>query len=236
MTRSGLKPAIEAAVDSDSRPVRPARKTRVLRPKTLLRHEDRRVEILRAAARLFATYGYEPTSLDMIADQLGMHKATLYHYINSKEEVLYQCLVRSFEDLDEVIEATQDRKVPVVERLRRFALSLARAQNNEFGRCLALVGSRPLASMSSRSIRDFQRRLDGTVRALVEEGVATGVLKQHEPGLVSAILFGSLNWVPHWFRRDGRLSLEEVVDAFLDMLIDGLRRDAWHEPSDGGRD
>ncbi|MDO8768555.1 MAG: TetR/AcrR family transcriptional regulator [Burkholderiaceae bacterium] len=202
---------------------RTASKIPKARKKSLgVRHEDKRVAILRTSAQLFATHGYEATSLDMIAEQLGMHKATLYHYIKSKDEVLYQCLVKSFENLDLVIEKLHDRSVPVFDRLRHFAVSLSHAQNNDFGRCLVLVGARPLESMTSSGIRAFQRRLDSAVRELTTEGIASGELKPCNPGLLSAMLFGTLNWVPQWYKADGKLSIDEVVDSFMNMLANGI--------------
>lgn len=186
------------------------------------KHEDKRTAILRTAAQLFAVHGYEATSLDMIADQLGMHKATLYHYVDNKESILYQCLVKSFGNLDEVMKNMEDRAVPVLQRLRQFVRSLALAQNNDFGRCLVLVGSRPLDMAPGGEIRQFQRRLDKTVRALVTEGIADGSIKPCHPGLFSALLFGALNWVPRWYQGSGKLGIEEVVDAFMDMIIDGV--------------
>jgi AcrR family transcriptional regulator len=189
---------------------------------TGVRHGDKHTAILRTAAQLFAANGYESTSLDMIADQLGMHKATLYHYIDSKESVLYQCLVMSFGDLDEVITKTEDRSVPVLQRLRLFCRSLAMAQNSDFGRCLVLVGSRPLDQEPSGEIRKFQRRLDATVRALVTEGIADGSIKPCDPALVSAMLFGALNWVPRWYSEQGKLGIEDIVNAFIDMLTLGI--------------
>jgi len=186
------------------------------------RHENRRLQILRTAAELFAINGYEATSLDMIAEVVGIHKATLYHYIKSKEEVLYQCLISSFEDLEGVIQQIENTSIPVPERLRYFCMQLAKAQNNVFGRCLVLVGSRPLEADASRGIREFQIRLDTTVRQLVAEGVEKGELRACDPAMVSAMLFGTLNWVPRWYRPDGRYSLEQIVDIFLDMLVHGL--------------
>lgn len=185
------------------------------------KHEDKRTAILRTAAQLFAEKGYEATSLDNIAERLGMHKATLYHYVDNKESILYQCLVLSFGDLDKVIEATQDRDVPVLERLRAFVRSLAVAQNNDFGRCLVLVGSRPLETQGG-DIRQFQRRLDTTVRDLVTEGIADGSVKPCNPGMFSALLFGALNWVPRWHTEGGKMSIPQVADTFMDMLIDGI--------------
>lgn len=209
------------AEPAQSRGPAPAKTTR-RKKQAEARHEDKRTAILRTAAQLFASNGYEATSLDMIAEVLGMHKATLYHYVDNKESILYQCLLKSFGDLDLVIEKMQDRTIPALERLRIFARSLALAQNNDYGRCLVLVGSRPLDMMPGGEIRKFQRRLDATVRQLVVEGIADGTIQPCHPGLVSAMLFGSLNWVPRWFDNRGKLTLEQVVDAFLDMLISGI--------------
>jgi AcrR family transcriptional regulator len=186
------------------------------------KHEDKRTAILRTAAQLFAEKGYEATSLDNIAERLGMHKATLYHYVDNKESILYQCLVLSFGNLDEVIGQMKDRSVPVLDRLRQFVRSLAIAQNNDFGRCLVLVGERPLESAPGGEIRQFQRRLDKTVRDLVTEGIADGTIKPCNPGMFSALLFGALNWVPRWWEQGGKLSIAEVADAFMDMLVDGI--------------
>ena len=193
------------------------------RASTGARHEDKRIAILRTAAQLFSQNGYEATSLDMIADQLGMHKATLYHYVDNKESILYQCLVASFGDLEAVIERMGDRSIPVLQRLRMFSHSLALAQNNDFGRCLVLVGSRPL-ELTGDEIRKFQRRLDETVRALVTEGIADGSIKPCHPGLFSALLFGALNWVPHWYKDAGPLSVEQVAHQFMDMITEGIAR------------
>lgn len=203
---------------------RPARTSAagLRRPAAGVKHEDKRTAILRTAAQLFAEKGYEATSLDNIAERLGMHKATLYHYVQNKESILYQCLVMSFGDLDEVMQQVQDRGIPVLERLRLFVRRLAVAQNNDFGRCLVLVGSRPLEMMPGGDIRQFQRRLDNTVRDLITEGIADGSIRPCHPGMFSALLFGGLNWVPRWHKDDGRLSIPEVADTFMDMLVHGI--------------
>lgn len=200
-----------------SQPAVPVRKRRAKSAK----HVDRLSVILRTAAGLFAEHGYEATSLDTIARHLGMHKATLYHYVKGKEDILYQSLVASFVDLDTISEKVKDASLPVLERLRIFIRSLAAAQNSEFGRCHVLVGARPLNEHSER-IRQFQRRLDAIVRSLVLEGVADGTLRPVNPGMVSAMLFGSLNWVPHWYRESGPYSIDEIATIFCDFLFHGI--------------
>lgn len=188
------------------------------------RHNDKLTAILRTAAELFSNQGYEATSLDMIADQLGMHKATLYHYIKNKEYILHQCLIRSFDDIENVMEAVRDRKSPVIDRLKLFAQRLAAAQNSDFGRCLVLVGSRPLEGSAYDDIRAFQRRLDQTVRDLITEGIADGSIKPCHPELFSSLFFGALNWVPRWYNPNGKLSLDKITDNFMDTLLFGISK------------
>lgn len=185
------------------------------------KHEDKLTAILRTAAQLFADNGYEATSLDTIADRMGMHKATLYHYTKGKEEILYQCLIRSFSDLDKVLEQMEDRSSPPLSRLRTFSKHLAYAQNSDFGRCLVQVGVRPLAE-SGNDIKKFQKRLDNTVRSLVTEGIADASIKPCNPALISALLFGALNWVPRWYKEGQQLNIDQIVDSFIDTITDGI--------------
>ena len=199
------------------------RQPRKRRPSTDARHEDKRLLILTTAAELFATLGYEATSLDLIAEHVGIHKATLYHYISNKESILYECLQLSFKDLDLIIEEMKDTNICVFDRLRKFSRLLAVAQNSVFGRCLVLVGARPLDIGSGNKIKAFQRRLDLTVRALIEEGMADCKIKPCSPGMFSAMRFGALNWVPRWYKDDNGMQVSEIADLFMDTFIDGIK-------------
>ncbi len=187
------------------------------------KRDDKLTLILTTAAELFAEHGYESTTLDAIGEQLGMHKATLYHYVRGKEEILYLCQSRSFGDLEEVYEQVRDSSRPVSERLRLFVLHLAQAQNSVFGRCLLRVGPKPLAEAAGGEIRRIQRRLDTIVRDLLKEGMATGELRQVDPALCGAMLYGALNWVPRWFKPEGRLTLDTIAATYVDIFINGLR-------------
>lgn len=199
-------------------------KTRKRRANSEARHEDKRLLILKTAAELFATQGYEATSLDMIAEHVGIHKATLYHYISNKETILFECLQLSFKDLDILLEEMKSKDTCVFVRLKKFTTELAIAQNSVFGRCLVLVGARPLEnSGASSQIKTFQRRLDLTIRGLIEEGVNDGKIKPIAPSMFAAMLFGSLNWVPRWYKDGHGKTIPQIADTFVDMLIDGIR-------------
>lgn len=226
-TLSPPEPRSHAPRDAEQAPIAPAAAPAPRgrgRPRgSSDRHDDKLTQILTTAAELFAEHGYESTTLDAIAQQLDMHKATLYHYVSGKGEILYLCQSRSFGNLDEVYVQVRDRSQPVVDRLRLFVRHLAHAQNSVFGRCLLRVGPKPLAEAAGGEIRRIQRRLDGIVRELLIEGVASGELRPLDPALCVAMLFGALNWVPRWYRPEGRHSVDDIAQAYMDILIDGVR-------------
>lgn len=198
----------------------PAEKKR--RKPTLARHEDKLENILKSAARLFSERGYETTSLDDIADAVQIHKATLYHYIASKEDILYQCLVRSMSNYDDVLKRTEDKSLPPLQRLREFFSVLIEAQNNDFGRCLSLVGRNPLSADTGERFRLFQRGLDTAIRNLIEEGVANGTIRPVSPRLATTMIFGAYNWVPRWYRPELSVSINDISETYLDIFIRGI--------------
>lgn len=186
------------------------------------KHDDKLETILREAAILFSERGYEGTSLDHVADAVHIHKATLYHYIGSKEEILYQCLVRSFNDYTEIYEEIKSRSHPPLQRLIKFFNVLIEAQTNEFGRCNCLVTLQPLSAETSERIRSFQRELDLTVRNLLEEGMADGSIRKCDARLTSAMIFGAFNWVPRWRKPNSRITTTEIARQYLDIFINGI--------------
>lgn len=192
------------------------------RQMSTVRHEDKLENILMVAARLFSDRGYDATSLDDIADAVRVHKATLYHYIGSKEDILYQCLVRSIANYGDVLKRMEDKTQPPLKRLHDFFMILIEAQNNDFGRCLAIVGRQPIGTVTRDSIRDFQRTLDSAVRNVVKEGIADGSIRNVSPKLASCMLFGAYNWVPRWFNPKGGMTTEQISRNFLDFFFNGI--------------
>ncbi|OYX74988.1 MAG: hypothetical protein B7Y95_04595 [Rhizobiales bacterium 32-66-11] len=178
--------------------------------------------ILKEAARLFCEKGYEATSLDDVADAVNIHKATLYHYIKSKEEILYLCLLRSFEGYEQRLEELKDASVPVADRLRRFFSTLIEAQNNEFGRCLCLVGRQPLGTESGDKILEFQRNMGFAVRRLLQEGIDNGSFKPCDTRLAANMIFGAFNSVPKWRGPDAQTSTQQIAETYLDLFISGI--------------
>src|SRR5207302_1362272 len=87
--------------------------------------ELKREAVIRAAAREFNRKGYHNTSLDDIATALEVTKPTVYYYVTSKEQLLFECFVAGVEHIRRLIrEGVQDGSIaPCDPKLAAFALA-----------------------------------------------------------------------------------------------------------------
>ena len=196
---------------------------------------DKHDEILLAAALCFSRKGFDACALDDIARMVGLHKASLYHYVASKQDILYQCLERSFGDIGPAEEYLRDESVPVMDRLRVFFRALGKAQSSPYGRSLIAVGAQGLGHEPGSRIRTFRRRLDYSFRAALEEGIDLGEIRPCRVPVVSAMIFGAFNWIGTWHDATAKLPLDRVIDDFLSIVAEGLAAEPVTWLRDGGR-
>ena len=188
--------------------------------------QGRLPEIRRAAARLFRQQGYPSTSIQEVAEAVGMLKGSLYYYIDSKEQLLFDIIRDAHEHSLANIRALADSDAPAVEVLRTFIE----------GHVLGNVGN--LAEMGVffhdfRHLSDEHRaeiiaerdEYDQFVRGLVSRGQAEGDIDPDADTVLTAMgILGMINWIYQWYRPDGDASPEQIGHAVADLVIGGLVR------------
>lgn len=182
---------------------------------------NRRQEVLEAAVRVFHKKGYASASIQDVAAEVGVLKGSLYHYIDSKEDLL----ARIFEDSAGRFVAMLDEASGLderpVERLRSFArtCSLWYLRNIERVAIYAtewkhLTGKRRKEVMEIREA--YERRLAGLIGEVVEAGEAVDHL---DVNFATYFIFGALNGLPDWYRRRGPDPAERIADAYADLIV-----------------
>jgi AcrR family transcriptional regulator len=187
------------------------------------RQEDGRwKELLHISAELFAAQGYRTTTLQDIADQFGVLKGSLYHYIRSKDDLLFEIVhsvaTQGLENLREL--ATLDTEPAT--RLR----SVVR------GHVLYLVDHLTETTVLLHEIDQLspERRRQiptgeymSVLTGLIEDGQRVGVVKPEiDARLATLALLGAVNWVYRWYRPEGGRSPVEIADQYADTLVGGL--------------
>lgn len=183
---------------------------------------DTRGQILAAAARLFATRGYTATTMNEVAAASGISKATLYHYVRDKPELLAQIAAGHVATLEALVHDVAARRLPPAEHLReliqRFMQAYAGAQHQH--RVLT-EDVRFLDAARQRAVLDGQRR----VVAAFADAVAAlrpdlAAARLHRP--LAMLLFGMINWTFTWLRADGELTHERLGAVVADLFFGGL--------------
>ena len=182
----------------------------------------KREAVLHAAVELFNERGFSATSLSDVAAQLGVTKPVIYHYLGSKEQVLIECLARGIAELEAAVIRARAEHGRGADRLRAFLIRYAEVNMEPFGRCVVLTADHELSTEGARHFRAMKRRIDVALRELIAEGAKDGSLRGGDPGLASAALAGSLNWIPRWQDPDGALAPESVAERLVDILMHGM--------------
>ena len=185
--------------------------------------EQKREAVLRAAVRMFNAQGFHATSLDDVAASLGVSKPTIYHYLGNKDQVLFECVTRGIEQLNEAAAAARAAPGTGLDRLRSFLRLYAEIIMDDFGRCVIRTADEALSPDSATRFRALKGEIDDALRMMISAGVADGSIQAPDIRLTAFTLAGALNWPARWYRADGDgMSPDAVASQMVDILTNGL--------------
>jgi AcrR family transcriptional regulator len=183
----------------------------------------KRDAVIRAAARAFRERGYHNTSLDDIAAALEVTKPTIYYYVTSKEQLLFQCFRAGLEQIRQSCRAARRTEAPARERLGAVLRGYAHAIASDFGWCMVSAEDQDLSPAMSAQIKGLKSEIDQAIRRLLREGMQDGSIGRCDPKMTAFALAGALNWIAHWYREEQPMSAAEIAEAFVTFFESGLR-------------
>ena len=182
-----------------------------------------RTEILNTAAQIFSQKGYHGTSMQDIALAVNLQKASLYHHVSSKQEILFELLNRGLDLLSSEVEGAIEAHAPPNERLHKAICTYlgTLAEHQELASVLLFEYRSLEPEYLDRHIprRDRFERL---WRDLIQEGVEEGVFSCEHPSLSARALLGILNWTVTWFRAEGPMTANEIANQLSELYLLGL--------------
>lgn len=183
---------------------------------------DKRDAVLRTAARLFNEKGFHATSLDTVAERLNVTKPTLYYYVKSKDEILFDCVRAGLDLVRAGIAEASRGGGSALDRLRACMRAYVDVVTQDFGMCVIRVGEDPLPAARRRELRRLKAQIDGEFRRVIEEGIAEGSIAPCDAKLAAFTLAGALSWIGRWYRPDGGLAPDELAARCIEMLLHGI--------------
>jgi AcrR family transcriptional regulator len=185
--------------------------------------EVKKEAVLRTAAHVFLEYGYQKSSMSLIASQLKITKPALYYYFRNKEEILVECYRAGIAHIESLLKETSSNEGTGLRKLRLYVETYAaELVSYDFGRCVAMLDESELSPATRREVRTMKRRMDLTLRGYVEEGIADKSIAPCNPKLVSFAIAGAINWIGTWYKPEGELSPGEIGAEYARILTSGL--------------
>ena len=181
--------------------------------------------LLDVAAKHFWAKGYASTTTREIAEAMGVRKASLYHHISSKEDLLFEISCESLEnvtrDVSAAVAAIEDPVERIAALIRTHVESMIADQDKHSVMLTELRALSPTRHARIVAMRDDYERV---VASVVAGARAAGALRGDVP-LKSVVLglLNLLNWSIFWFQRDGELAPRELAAYLTTLFLDGAR-------------
>ncbi|GAA0844167.1 TetR/AcrR family transcriptional regulator [Streptosporangium amethystogenes subsp. fukuiense] len=187
--------------------------------------EPVRQRLLGEATRLFAERGFEGTSVQGIVSAAGVTKGAMYHYFDSKDDLLREIYGRVLRMQMERLTHFAESSGPVAERLHTAAADVVATTVENLDDSKIFFRSMHLLAPDIRKVvRAERRRYHERFRDLVIEGQQEGTFRKDVPAdIVVDFFFGSVHHLGTWYSPEGPLSGSELGAHFADLLLTSLR-------------
>lgn len=182
-----------------------------------------RDDVLDAAAQVFRQKGFHGASMSDIASAVNVQKASLYHHVSSKQQILLELLDRALLILSARISEIAAQEIPPEEKLRRMIkvyLQLL-AENSDLSSVL-LFEHRSLDKKARASHIPRRDQFEALWRSVLDEGIQKKVFSLKETGLAVRAMMGTLNWTLTWYRPEGEKPIEQIADEYAELLLKGM--------------
>jgi AcrR family transcriptional regulator len=180
----------------------------------------READLLRTAIRLFRERGFHATSMQDLAEGLGMNRGSLYHYIESKDDLLWSIVSGALRQLDDQLRPILEAEAPGRERLRlAIAAHLAFAAEHAAELSLVQVELRSLSPERRATIVERRDAYERMWRAAISAAIGEGTLRPLNVRLAAIAILSACNWFTQWYRPEGPLSVKDIATEFADLFL-----------------
>ncbi|HAV78167.1 MAG TPA: hypothetical protein DCX53_12535 [Anaerolineae bacterium] len=182
-----------------------------------------REDILEAAAQVFRQKGFHGASMNDIAGAVNLQKASLYHHVSSKQEILLEILDRALQLLLERISRITDQNISADKKLRLMIREYLQilVENIDLAAVLLFEHKALEHRQHARHIPN-RDKFESLWKDVLAEGVRSNIFICDDPGLTTRAMLGIMNWTITWYNPKGEKNIDEIADQYSSLLLTGL--------------
>ncbi|WP_171235801.1 TetR/AcrR family transcriptional regulator [Ruegeria sp. HKCCA6837] len=189
-------------------------------------HDQKREQILKMAAKVFADQGFDRASMTLLAKECGISKANIYHYYDSKDAILYDILETYLRELRDRICNVDLSGLNPEQKLRTAVREILFAyQGADDEHRVQISGMSALTDEQQKLLRGYQHDLVNFVRDILKElsPEAFDDAKDKLRGATMSV-FGMLNWYYMWNTGAGPKAREDYADLVSTLTVHGVQK------------
>jgi AcrR family transcriptional regulator len=191
------------------------------KPALRAKYEQRQANVVRVAARVLAERGYNQTSVPQLAEAVGLAAGGLYHYFQSKEDLLGRICEQLMDPLLEEARAVLRDETDPADALRALMRTWVAHVVDHRDHMLVFQQERHVIEVSPRwsQVREARKAFERLLDAALAAAEDAGVTRYRERRVATAALLGMVNHTPQWYRPSGRLSPRRLADGYVDLIL-----------------
>ncbi len=183
----------------------------------------KRERILEEAGKLFYARGYHKTTLEAIAEALGVTKPFIYSYYKNKTALLieiYSRVVQFSQNCITQAKDTRDSPLKIVEQFVQLFVQLTIKEQAIVAVYFQESANMPVEALNS--INELKREFDLELTQLIQEGIDAGEFTVEDPQIAGFAITGMISWIYTWYQSDSRLSATAISDRMVDYTLELL--------------
>jgi AcrR family transcriptional regulator len=188
-------------------------------------YEKRREKIVESAAEHFAERGFLGASIADIASACGASKSLIYHYYESKEDILFDVMHSHVKALLDAAEDIAAKPLRATERLREMTRAFMQLYLGAADRQRVLLNELDnLPAERRKIVVDIQHRLIGIVEKTLAEIRPALTAKNSLRTPAAMLYFGMINWMHTWLDPEGRAKPAQIAELAVAIFLDGVAK------------
>ncbi|MDA8194482.1 MAG: TetR/AcrR family transcriptional regulator [Thermaerobacter sp.] len=191
----------------------------------------RRLEVLQKAVKIIYERGYRDATISQLASEMGFSKAAFYHYVRSKQDLLYIIFDSVMDLLQDTIQGIIQSGADPAVKLRHIVTNYI-AMIVEYREMLEIyfTEKKELSSEQQEAITAREREFMHVIRDVYQEGIAAGIFVDVNARVVTNVILGMCGWIYRWYDPARSISPEQLPEMVLKILAHGIELAGELEP------
>lgn len=194
-------------------------------PRRRLKSERRRADILEQAQRLFQSKGYSDTTLDDIAQAVGIKREGLYYYFKNRRDIMHALVIPILEDLNQSIASIADSNVGPAAKFYAAIRNHLFFDMDSLGMVVLTGHGDDLQEgrEMDRNLRPYYKSYELAWAKIIDEGRSAGLFaRDADTKIIVYAVLGMCNWMFRWFDPSKKIQLDEIANTFFALTANGL--------------